>query len=1071
MVVKFTSPRSYKIVQTNLNHARHAQELFYQCMDERDVGLAVIAEPYTVPKGNPLWAGAVDGSVAITWRRTEYPVPCAPLEAGDGLVMVHWGGVLVVGIYLSPRLRVADVEERLEKVARSIRLRGPIPTIVMGDFNAHATMWGSRRNCARGRVVIDWANALGLHCVNQGAESTCVRPQGESVVDLTWASPQAARLVKGWRVLADVESLSDHVHIEMELLSPTGPQAGRSSSIPKRWSLAKLDGDMLAAALIASSWPSEREDIELKQECEFIMSSITNACDIGMPRSRPRPRKATYWWSEELGELRRTAIRMRRGWLRSRRRQDPPDREDAARRAYKDAKYTLCSAISKAKAKSWADLLQTLDRDPWGLGYKIVRNKLKRWSPPTTELLDPTFLATVTRTLFPREEENSLGDDRRVNLETPWSDDWDITEMEMMMAVNKMKSKNTAPGPDGIPGKVVALAYRVVGSRMRRLLTRCLQEGVFPDVWKKANLVLLQKEGKPADNPSSYRPICLLDEMGKLLERIIARRIHEHLTNQGPDLSRHQFGFRRGKSTNDAILFVRRFTEEVTGEGGVVLAVSIDIVNAFNSLPWQHILSALEEHGIPPYLRRVLGAYLSDRQLCFRDRLGTSVTKEVRRGVPQGSVLGPILWDLGYDRVLSSVALPQGCKTVGYADDTVILASGENWEVAQSRANEALCSVTRAITALGLEVAPHKTEAIFFGDVHGENPPPGTEVYVGGSNIVVGPYMKYLGLVLDGKWSFEEHFSRLSPRLTAVANQCSRLMPNIGGPGGKARKLYATVVHSVALYGAPVWFEEALASRTIRASLRRVQRRIAIRTIRAYRTVSHAGATLLAGFPPVELVARMQAEVFNNTRKLQERQGHLCLRPGDERRIRTEAKLRLMNDWRRWLTDPSINGSRIIEAVHPRMDIWLARRWGHLTYRATQLITGHGCFGAYLQRIGRDAFPACQHCGAADDTAQHTLEVCEEWSEERQALTAIIGGNLSLPAVMGGILEAEEKWVAFTAFAEAIMTRKELAERIRRGEVPADYGAQYVNGPPPVGRVVGRRNRPRRRRPAAHQRD
>lgn len=269
-------------------------------------------------------------------------------------------------------------------------------------------------------------------------------------------------------------------------------------------------------------------------------------------------------------------------------------------------------------------------------------------------------------------------------------------------------------------------------------------------------------------------------------------------------------------------------------------------------------------------------------------------------------------------------------------------------------------------------------------------------INVGETSVEIGTNMKYLGLVLDGAWSFEEHFTRLAPRLAMVANQCARMMPNIGGPGGKARRLYATVVHSVALYGAPVWAEDALASRSIRTTLKRAQRRIAIRTIRAYRTVSHAGATLLAGFPPIELAARMQAEVFGEIRRIQERRGCLRLRPGEEDRIRSQAKFRLLRDWKRWLTDPTINGARVVEALHPRMELWMARRWGHLTFRSTQIVTGHGCFAAYLHRIGRDATPRCQHCGADEDTAQHTLEVCVSWEEERIALKAAIGNNLSL---------------------------------------------------------------------------
>lgn len=184
-MVTFTPQSPSKIMQANLNHARHAQELLLQHMDERDLGMAVIAESYRVPTEHPAWAGAPDGSVAITWRRTRNPVPCNREEAGDSYVLVRWGSVLIMGVYLPPRLCLVEYEERLDRMERAVRARPPAPIIIMGDFNAHATMWGLRRTNARGRVLMDWASAMGLCCMNTGTSGTCVRPQGESIVDLT----------------------------------------------------------------------------------------------------------------------------------------------------------------------------------------------------------------------------------------------------------------------------------------------------------------------------------------------------------------------------------------------------------------------------------------------------------------------------------------------------------------------------------------------------------------------------------------------------------------------------------------------------------------------------------------------------------------------------------------------------------------------------------------------------------------------------------------------------------------------------------------------------------------------
>jgi hypothetical protein len=178
--------------------------------------------------------------------------------------------------------------------------------------------------------------------------------------------------------------------------------------------------------------------------------------------------------------------------------------------------------------------------------------------PPTTETLDPGFLRDVVSTLFPGEpeEENRPREDLalvRVRARTGWTEDLRVSEEKLAGAIERMRRKNTAPGPDGIPGRVLAIALRVLGDRLRRLFDRCMQTGRFPTSWKEASLVLIPKAGKPADDPSGHRPVCLIAEIGKLFERIVALRITTHLSEVGSDVSGNQFGFRPGRSTVGAI--------------------------------------------------------------------------------------------------------------------------------------------------------------------------------------------------------------------------------------------------------------------------------------------------------------------------------------------------------------------------------------------------------------------------------------------------------------------------------------------------------------------------------------
>jgi len=338
-------------------------------------------------------------------------------------------------------------------------------------------------------------------------------------------------------------------------------------------------------------------------------------------------------------------------------------------------------------------------------------------------------------------------------------------------------------------------------------------------------------------------------------------------------------------------------------------------------------------------------------------------------------------------------APPPGSSVVCYADDTLVLAGGQTCGEAIIRAEIALESVVRSIGNLGLKVAARKTETVVFRGAR-TGPPPPTLIRVGEVHVQVGGKIKYLGLQLDATWSFGEHFRCLAPRV-GVAMALCRLLPNLGGPGGRVRQIYAAVVSSVALYGAPVWADDVAATRRLRDLLRRLQRRMAIRAARGYRTISHAAATVLTGMPPLDLAARMYSNMYRRVRGIRDNGAEIIGRI--RRVIKDQARRSMVLEWQRSLEDPHIAGKRTVEAIRPFLPEWIERvkREG-ITYRMTQMLTGHGCFGEYMCRIGKERTAECHHCDHPHDSAQHTLESCPAWVAERANLVTPI--KLAPPA-------------------------------------------------------------------------
>ncbi|XP_011858960.1 PREDICTED: uncharacterized protein LOC105556473 [Vollenhovia emeryi] len=402
-----------------------------QTLAEGGYTLAVVAEPGRVPPNHPSWLdGRREKTVAMYWRSWQGAPITTALERDDRHVVVQWGPIAVVGVYLRPTKSLVHFEGWVSDVEQAVRRSSPKPVLVAGDINAWSTAWGCRRTNSKGEALERWAAALGLVLVNQGRVSTCVRRQGRSIIDLTWATPSAARLITGWRVMRDTETLSDHRYISVEfgVLASLGC---RRETRP-RWALKRLREDALMASIEAACWVRgtfpETHETDPLQEAEWIGATLTAACNAAMPRSKTRPRRAVYWWTDEIADLRRRAVHQWRRLARCRRRGEQVAEENEG---YLAAKVALRKAIKVAKGWAWTEFLNSLQEDPWGRPYKM--------------------------TLFPDDTGEDGGPLLQSREDSPdWDDSLDVQPEELRKAVRKGLRGHTAPGPDGLHKKVHA---------------------------------------------------------------------------------------------------------------------------------------------------------------------------------------------------------------------------------------------------------------------------------------------------------------------------------------------------------------------------------------------------------------------------------------------------------------------------------------------------------------------------------------------------------------------------------------------------------------------------------------
>ncbi|XP_008181108.1 uncharacterized protein LOC103308814 [Acyrthosiphon pisum] len=392
------------------------------------------------------------------------------------------------------------------------------------------------------------------------------------------------------------------------------------------------------------------------------------------------------------------------------------------------------------------------------------------------------------------------------------------------------------------------------------------------------------------------------------------------------------------------------------------VTVSLDVRNAFNTAPWRRIDAALCEKKVPSYLIRLIRSYLQDRSILVGRTL---LRRSTTCGIPQGSVLGPALWKIFYDELLE-LKMPQGVQLVAFTDDVCVLGISRNGESASTLMNPVLEAVADWMNINGLQLAPAKTEAIVLTRKNVYNDP---ELIVEGHAIPVKQSMRYLGVELDTRLLFTKHVQQASSKAFKSALAIARLMPNVGGPSQCKRALLGTVANSKMLYAASTWATQGTKTAKNRNEMARAQRTVAIRTIRAYCTVSADGSSLLASMVPADIVANERARM----RRRLDDQDEITPKSGIKKQERSIS----ITAWQaRWDRSPN---ARWTHRLLPDVGRWLSKPPLSLTYHLTQVLSGHGCFRSYLHDKDRAVDSYCYYCMDPDDTVEHTVFTCPRW--------------------------------------------------------------------------------------------
>ena len=377
--------------------------------------------------------------------------------------------------------------------------------------------------------------------------------------------------------------------------------------------------------------------------------------------------------------------------------------------------------------------------------------------------------------------------------------------IEVLRSLNLL-NLDKATGPFSIPGRILELLKHDICKPLSILINLSFTTGVFPTALKLAKVIAVYKNKGSPLRCSNYRPISLLSNIDKIYEKILYKRLHNFLT-QHNILNPRQFGFRKSYSTAHALLAITQKLSDALDSGKFAYAVFVDLEKAFDTVDHSILLKKLHHYGIRGVPFKLLKSYLSERSQFVSISGVNSSHSKIKHGVPQGSVLGPLLF-LIYINDLSR-AIKYG-DVFHFADDTNLLHINRSLPLLQKLCQKDLRHLCSWLYANKISLNASKTEFLTFKPKNNHKYDNFTCRLKIQRN-VIGPskYIRYLGVLLDQDLSWKPQIDLVASKLKRTNGILSKLRHFL--PRSLLLQVYFALFHSRISYCCQSWAQPSSA--------------------------------------------------------------------------------------------------------------------------------------------------------------------------------------------------------------------------------------------------------------------
>ncbi|KAJ5159354.1 zinc knuckle domain protein [Penicillium coprophilum] len=705
-----------------------------------------------------------------------------------------WTDLFVHNIYNN------DDGETMETLDKEITQRTYAEHIVVGDMNLHHPAWGSSKADTAAEGLLDIAGKHNLDLTTERGVPTWRRNEQASTIDLTFVSGALTGRVIECRV--GIDHGSDHYPVVTTIDITTPPHEPPRRRNWKATDDKKLIEFVTQHTNAITRHPTTADEVET--ECQTFIEIITKAVDISTPWAVPS-RWANPCFTPECQEAVKEVRRLRRQHERT---HDPYDKE-----LYKAARNRKTRVIRAAlrlhHRRKVQEIMEEGPAGMWRMG-KWARNRQGAYDKGITPSIKvPEGLAETVKekaaafqkAFFPTPPPADLSD---IDNNYPEPIHFpEITRQEISQAV-KSSPPNKAPGEDGLPNSLwhKLIEIPAVLDTISRIYNACVRLGTNPSHFQKSITVVLRKAGKrDYQLAKSYRPVALLNTLGKFLEAVIARRISYAVETEGllPDT---HLGGRKGISVDHAIQGIIGRIRRAWGHNKVASILMLDVSGAYDNVSHERLIHNLHKRRLgllAPWVK----AFLIGRSTSIRIPEGTSANIPTPTGIPQGSPLSPILY------LIYNADLVEGCegvKTSAWVDDVAFIVTGGDEQENISKLQRA-CQHADAWAARHASIFDPKKYAL----IHFVNPAEGggkhTPLVLPGTTIqATTTAERYLGVWLDPGLTFRHHREQMLAKAGVSLQALRGLTGSTWGASLSAmRAIYQAVMIPQMLFGAAVW--------------------------------------------------------------------------------------------------------------------------------------------------------------------------------------------------------------------------------------------------------------------------